>query len=95
MITELGHFALILAFVVAIVQSIVPMVGAHKGWRGWMALAEPAAMAQFLLVAASFAALTYAFVVSDFSVHLVWANSQAALAPNRVRISTQSNIDPS
>ncbi len=75
MIAELGHFALILAFIVAIVQAVVPMVGATKGWRGWMALAEPAASAQFFLTLASFGALTYAFVVSDFSLNLVWQNS--------------------
>ncbi|MFD1912301.1 heme lyase CcmF/NrfE family subunit [Halodurantibacterium flavum] len=78
MITELGHFALILAFMVAIVQAIVPLIGAHKGWRGWMAMAEPAATTQFLLTAFSFAALTYAFVVSDFSVRLVVSNSHTA-----------------
>ncbi len=75
MITELGHFALVLAFAVAIVQMVVPLVGAQKGWRGWMAVAEPAATAQFLLTAFAFAALTYAFVVSDFSLRLVFLNS--------------------
>ncbi|MEL6509403.1 MAG: heme lyase CcmF/NrfE family subunit [Pseudomonadota bacterium] len=75
MITELGHFALVLAFAVAIVQMIVPLVGAQKGWRSWMAVAEPAATAQFLLTAFSFAALTYAFIVSDFSLRLVFLNS--------------------
>lgn len=75
MITELGHFALILAFGVAIVQMIIPMVGAHKGNAGWMAIAVPAATMQFVLVAASFAALTWAFVTSDFSLQLVYANS--------------------
>ena len=75
MITELGHFALILAFVVAIVQMVVPLIGAQRGWTSWMAVAEPAATAQFLLILASFAALTYAFVVSDFSVLLVYLNS--------------------
>jgi cytochrome c-type biogenesis protein CcmF len=75
MIVELGHFALILAFAVALVQATVPIVGAHKGWRGWMAVGEPAATAQFLLVAVSFAALTYAFVTSDFSLRLVVLNS--------------------
>ena len=78
MIAELGHFALILAFVVAIVQAIVPMIGAQKGWRSWMAVAEPAASAQFFLTLASFAALTYAFVVSDFSLQLVILNSHTA-----------------
>ena len=75
MITELGHFALILAFAVACFQSVVPLVGAHKCWQGWMATAQPAATAQFLLTAFSFAALTWAFVTSDFSLRLVWLNS--------------------
>lgn len=75
MIVELGHFALILAFAVAIFQMIVPLVGAHLGNRAWMATADPAASAQFILTAASFAALTYAFVTSDFSLSLVVANS--------------------
>ncbi len=78
MITELGHFALILALGVAVVQMIVPLVGAHKGWRGWMDVAVPAATIQFLLVFASFLALTYAFVTSDFSVQLVTLNSHSA-----------------
>ncbi|WP_417807272.1 heme lyase CcmF/NrfE family subunit [Thioclava sp.] len=75
MINEIGHFALILALGVALVQASVPLIGAHKGWRGWMAVGDPAAVAQFLLIAISFAALTHAFVVSDFSLKLVWANS--------------------
>ncbi len=75
MIVELGHFALILAAVTALVQAIVPLVGAQKRWPGWMAVAEPAAGLQFLFTAFSFAALTYAFVFSDFSVKLVTSNS--------------------
>ena len=86
MIIELGHFALILAFGVAILQMLVPLVGAQKGWRGWMALAEPAATAQFLLVGFSFAALMYAFVTSDFSVKLVYMNSHS-LKPMLYKIS--------
>jgi cytochrome c-type biogenesis protein CcmF len=78
MIVELGHFALILAFVVAIVQTVVPLVGAQKRWASWMSVAEPAATLQFLLVAAAFAALTYAFVTSDFSLRLVTLNSHTA-----------------
>ena len=75
MIVELGHFALILAACVAVVQMIVPLVGAQKRWANWMAVAEPAATAQVVLVAGSFAALTYAFVTSDFSLRLVVLNS--------------------
>ncbi|MEM6376434.1 MAG: heme lyase NrfEFG subunit NrfE, partial [Pseudomonadota bacterium] len=78
MIVELGHFALILAFTVALFQSVVPLVGAARRWPGWMAAAEPAATLQFLLTATAFAALTWAFVTSDFSVQLVTANSHSA-----------------
>ncbi len=77
MITELGHFALVLALGVALVQVVVPLVGAHKGWAGWMALAVPAAIIQFALIALSFAALMYAFVTSDFSLRLVVLNSHS------------------
>jgi cytochrome c-type biogenesis protein CcmF len=75
MITELGHFALVLALVVAVVQTILPLIGAQKGWPGWMAVAEPAATAQFLLVAFSFGALMWAFITDDFSLKLVVENS--------------------
>ncbi len=75
MIVELGHFALILALAVATIQTIVPLVGAHRGNRAWMAVAEPAAMVQLLLVAFAFAALMHAFIVSDFSLAVVVVNS--------------------
>jgi cytochrome c-type biogenesis protein CcmF len=78
MIIELGHFALILAACIAVLQMVVPLVGAQKGWRGWMAFAEPAATSQLILVGFSFAALTWAFVVSDFSVEIVYLNSNSA-----------------
>lgn len=77
MIAELGHFALILAALVAVVQSVVPLIGAHKGWPGWMAIAVPAASAQFFLTAFAFAALMHAFVTSDFSLKLVVDNSHS------------------
>ncbi len=75
MIVELGHFALILAICVALLQTVLPLVGAQKGWSGWMAVAAPAAGLQFMLIGMSFAALTWAFVTSDFSVKLVVDNS--------------------
>ena len=78
MISELGHFSLILAFCVAIFQMVVPLIGAHRRWANWMACAEPAAMAQFLLTGFAFCALTWAFVVSDFSLRLVTLNSHSA-----------------
>ena len=78
MITELGHYALILAFMVSIVQMIVPMIGAQKRWTNWMAVADPAANAQFFLTAFSFGTLIWAFAVSDFSLKLVVENSHSA-----------------
>jgi len=78
MITEFGHFALVLAFMAAIVQTIVPMVGAQKRWSGWMAVAEPAATLQFLMTGFAFAALMHAFVSSDFSLKVVVENSHSA-----------------
>ncbi len=75
MLNELAHFALILALGVAIVQMVVPLIGAHRGNIAWMRMAEPAATIQFLLVGFAFAALTWAFVVSDFSLQLVYMNS--------------------
>ena len=77
MLNELGHFALVLALAVALVQTVVPLVGAHNRWPGWMAVAEPAANAQLLLVGFSFAALTHGFVTSDFSLKLVTENSHS------------------
>ena len=78
MIAELGHYALILAFGIALFQAVVPMVGASRGWPAWMESARPAAMAQFGLLGISFAALTVAFITSDFSVALVYENSHSA-----------------
>ncbi|WP_134679252.1 heme lyase CcmF/NrfE family subunit [Paracoccus ravus] len=75
---EIGHFALILAFAVALFQMIVPMIGAARGWSGWIDSARPAAIAQLGLIAISFVALTISFVTSDFSVLLVYENSHTA-----------------
>ena len=78
MIAELGHFALVLSLGVALFQMIVPMIGASRDRAAWMDSARPAAMAQFGLLGIAFAALTVAFVTSDFSVALVYENSHSA-----------------
>lgn len=75
MIAEIGHFALILALGVALLQAVVPLWGARRNDPVLMGLAGPASVVQFLLVAVSFAALTHAYVVSDFSVMNVFSNS--------------------
>ncbi len=79
MITELGHFALILALVMALVQSVFPLMGAARHQPHWMALARPAARGQFLFVVLAYAALTNAFVANDFSVLYVAQHSNSAL----------------
>ncbi len=77
MIIELGHFAVLLAFAVSLVQMTVPMIGASKNWASWMQLAGTTAILQFILTAVAFGALTWAFVTSDFSVLLVVENSHS------------------
>ena len=77
MLNEIGHFTLLLAFCVALIQATIPLFGAHKGRIDLMAIAESAANLQFALLLASFAALTHAFVTSDFSVKLVVLNSHS------------------
>ncbi|MCY4286490.1 MAG: heme lyase CcmF/NrfE family subunit [Thiotrichales bacterium] len=79
MIGELGHLALILAFLVASIQGVVPLLGAWRRVPAWMAVAVSAARAQFLLMGISYLCLTWTFVVSDFSVSYVALNSNTAL----------------
>jgi cytochrome c-type biogenesis protein CcmF len=75
MIPELGHFALALAFAAALAQSVVPLAGAQTGRPHWMAMAVPAARVQALCVLGAFAALVWAYAISDFSVINVAQNS--------------------
>jgi len=79
MIPELGHLALILALCLALVQATLPMIGAWRGDRQWMSLAQPAAWGQFAFLLFSFACLAHAFLVDDFSVAYVASNSNSAL----------------
>ena len=78
MIAELGHYALVLALALALVQGSVPIWGARTGDPGLMAVGSSTALAQFGFVAASFAALTWCHVVSDFSLATVFENSHSA-----------------
>ncbi|MFC7301145.1 heme lyase CcmF/NrfE family subunit [Cognatiluteimonas weifangensis] len=79
MLPELGQVALLLALLVAALQGLLPLVGAQRGNRAWMAVARPAAYAQLLLVAGAFAILTYGFVAQDFSLRYVAQNSNSLL----------------
>ena len=86
MIPELGHFALIIAFAISIVQSVVPLIGAAKNNASLIAMARPAALTQLLFVGLAYAALTHAFIVYDFSVLYVSHHSNL-VQPLMYRIS--------
>ena len=79
MIPELGHYALVLAFVLTIIQGVVPLLGNATGADRVMAVARSAIKAQWLMMAFAFAILTYAFIANDFSVRYVAANSNTDL----------------
>jgi cytochrome c-type biogenesis protein CcmF len=78
MIAELGHYALVLALGLALVQASVPIWGARTRDPALMAVGTSTALAQFAFVALSFAALTWCHVASDFSLLTVFENSHSA-----------------
>jgi len=79
MIPELGHFALIIAFCMALAAGPLALFGAASGRANWIGFARPAAQGQCLFVMIAFAALTHAFVNNDFSVAYVANHSNSAL----------------
>ncbi len=86
MIIELGHYALVLALATSLIISVLPVIGARRGDAAMMAVGTTGTYALFLLVAFSFAVLTYGYVVSDFSVQNVYQNSHS-LKPMIYKIS--------
>jgi cytochrome c-type biogenesis protein CcmF len=86
MIPEVGQFALVMALIMALVQTVFPLVGAHRGMVSWMRLSRPAAWSQFLFLAVAFGILMHSFIVHDFSVAYVATNSNSQL-PTIYRIS--------
>ncbi len=77
MTVEIGHIALILAFCVALLQSVIPLAGAQKNNARMMEFGDRAAVGQFLLLAFAFICLTITFVASDFSVKLAASHSHS------------------
>ncbi|WP_036283606.1 heme lyase CcmF/NrfE family subunit [Methylocystis sp. ATCC 49242] len=77
MIVETGHYALVLALALALAQFVIPFAGARLNDAALMRVARPTAIAQFLLIALAYGALTYAHVVSDFSLVNVIENSHS------------------
>jgi cytochrome c-type biogenesis protein CcmF len=86
MTAELGHIALIMAFMMALLQAGFPLAGAQIGVPVWMAVAKPAARAQFFFLLASFVCLEISFLNNDFSVVYVATNSNTSL-PTYYRLS--------
>ncbi len=78
MIPEIGHYALVLAFALALVQSTLPLWGARTRDATLMAVAPTTALMQLAFTTIAFMALTWAYVVSDFSLQNVYANSHSA-----------------
>ncbi|MEN9720441.1 MAG: Cytochrome c-type biosis protein CcmF [Pseudomonadota bacterium] len=79
MIVEIGHFALILAACVALVQGVLPLAGTINDNQRWQALAKPAATLQFLLIALSFAVLAHGALTDDFSIKYIAGHSNSLL----------------
>ena len=79
MISELGHYALVLALALGLVQAVAPVIGARRGDAALMGLANTTALMQFVFVAGSFAALSACYVTSDFSVATVFDNSHSQM----------------
>jgi cytochrome c-type biogenesis protein CcmF len=79
MIPELGHFALILALLVATAMGGLSLAGGQRGRADWMSLARPGAQALWLLTGFSFLCLAYSFYVNDFSVMYVAEHSNTKL----------------
>jgi cytochrome c-type biogenesis protein CcmF len=78
-IAELGHYALMLALGLALIQGSMPIVGARSNDAVLMGIAVPAALAQFVFVAMAFGALATCYVTSDFSVLNVYENSNSTM----------------
>ena len=86
MIAEVGQFVLVLALALAVVQATLPLIGAARGDAALMTLADRTAIGQAAALLIAFAALTYAFVVSDFSLEVVYLNSHS-LKPMLYKVS--------
>jgi len=86
MIAELGHYFLVLALGLTVIQAIFPMIGAARGSERMMMLGQPAAYGQFFFSLLAFLALTYSYLISDFSVAVIARNSHS-LKPLLYKIS--------
>ncbi len=79
MFPEIGHFSIVVALVIVLLQSTVPLAGAYLGNRSWMNVARSAAMAQFAFMLLAFVMLVFCFLDNDFTVKYVASNSNTYL----------------
>ncbi|MBY7769850.1 heme lyase CcmF/NrfE family subunit [Vibrio fluvialis] len=79
MIAEIGHFALILALALAVLLSVLPLVGASKNNHVLMNAARPLSIGMFMMLALSFGILLWAFYTNDFTLQYVASNSNSQL----------------
>lgn len=86
MVPEIGHFAIVMAMVMATVQGVLPLLGSALGYNRWLVVARPAAYAQFAFLLFAFLLLAYCFVANDFTVSYV-ANHSNTLLPLAYKIS--------
>ncbi|MEM7027867.1 MAG: heme lyase CcmF/NrfE family subunit, partial [Pseudomonadota bacterium] len=86
MFAELGQVCLILSLALALIQTTLPVIGAHRSYMPWMMLARPTAQLQFIFTFIAFVLLTLCFINNDFSVAYV-ANNSNSLLPLMYRIS--------
>ncbi len=77
MIAEAGHYALVLALALALIQATVPIVGARLRDPALMRVSRSTALAQMIFAAIAFGALVFLHVTSDFSVANVFENSHS------------------
>ncbi|MCG9679592.1 MULTISPECIES: heme lyase CcmF/NrfE family subunit [Vibrio] len=79
MIAEIGHFAMIVSLAMAVLLSILPLVGASRNNTMLMNTARPLSWGMFLLLLLSFGALLWAFYTNDFTLNYVATNSNSQL----------------
>ncbi|UNU73083.1 heme lyase CcmF/NrfE family subunit [Moraxella nasovis] len=79
LITELGYFTLLIAFILAMLQAILPALGVIRRQVQWQRLAPSLAMAQFLAMTVSFGGLMAGFLLNDFSLSYVTSHSNSLL----------------
>ena len=78
MITELGHFCLVLAFVLSVSQFVFPIFSSNSNFKQLHLITLRISLLNAICVLLSFMSLVWAFIVSDFSVALVAEHSHSS-----------------